>query len=184
MRPRTGCVIGTMCRSPICAGIASSRRRSDHRVPATEHRSGGDQGARRICVLDRRRRRTQDQRIKHSLSCASVARIEVRARTIGYLAHASRAPRSADDATALPNNRVHQPTLLIPWAKPPSKRFKEILLPARTERARGQTDQGRAARGAAQVHCTRACLAGRDRLGHSQRRRHRYTTSAAFVTST
>ncbi len=64
-----------------------------------------------------------------------VARIEVRA---GQLAVWLRQPAAAeaDDAAHRTASVEHVPSLLIPWTKPPSKRFKEILLPAATARPR------------------------------------------------
>jgi site-specific DNA recombinase len=66
---------------------------------------------------------------------ARVERIEVRAGQLAvWLKHAPGA--TTNDPPAPPADREHHPTLLVPWTKPPSKRFKEILLPADTERQR------------------------------------------------
>jgi site-specific DNA recombinase len=66
---------------------------------------------------------------------ADVGRIEVRNSELAICLTApdeKQREGEADQAAA-----VHRaPTLLIPWAKPPSKRFKEILLPAAIERHR------------------------------------------------
>jgi hypothetical protein len=66
---------------------------------------------------------------------ADVARIEVRksALALWRKAPARKQPETDADQCA-PADRV--PSLLIPWTKPPSKRFKDILLPAAIERHR------------------------------------------------
>jgi hypothetical protein len=58
---------------------------------------------------------------------AQIARIEVRA---NQLAIWLRQPATAESDEAAQQMAEHKPALLIPWTKPPSKRFKEILLPA------------------------------------------------------
>ena len=66
---------------------------------------------------------------------ADVARIEVRKTILAlWLKAPGEKQREADADRAVHIDRV--PPLLIPWAKPPSKRFKEILLPANIERHR------------------------------------------------
>jgi hypothetical protein len=62
---------------------------------------------------------------------ARVTRIEVRA---NQLAVWLRQPVAAETDEAAQRMAEHEPALLIPWTKPPSKRFKEILLPASTAR--------------------------------------------------
>jgi DNA invertase Pin-like site-specific DNA recombinase len=66
---------------------------------------------------------------------ADVARIEVRksALALWRKAPGGKQPEADADQCA-PVDRV--PALLIPWTKPPSKRFKDILLPAAIERHR------------------------------------------------
>src|SRR5262249_7720737 len=44
----------------------------------------------------------------------------------------------ADETTAPPAPIEENSALLIPWTKPPAKRFKEILLPASTARSRAR----------------------------------------------
>src|SRR5262245_27368188 len=66
---------------------------------------------------------------------ADVARIEVRKSTLALWRKAPGAKQPEADADQFaPMDRV--PSLLIPWTKPPSKRFKDILLPAAIERHR------------------------------------------------
>ena len=64
-----------------------------------------------------------------------VERIEVRTQQLAIWLK-QQAAAAIDEANALSVSSEHQPTMLIPWTKPPSKRFKEILLPAGTERPR------------------------------------------------
>jgi DNA invertase Pin-like site-specific DNA recombinase len=64
---------------------------------------------------------------------ADVARIEVRKSALALWRKAPSGKQSEADADQFaPMDRV--PSLLIPWTKPPSKRFKDILLPAAIER--------------------------------------------------
>jgi hypothetical protein len=66
---------------------------------------------------------------------ANVARIEVRKSALALWLKAPGEKQREADADHLA--AVHRsPSLLIPWTKPPPKRFKEILLPAAIERHR------------------------------------------------
>jgi site-specific DNA recombinase len=66
---------------------------------------------------------------------ADVARIEVRTSTLPlWLKAPGEKQREADADHLAAVNRA--PSLLIPWTKPPPKRFKEILVPAAIERHR------------------------------------------------
>jgi len=65
---------------------------------------------------------------------ADVARIEVRKTALALWLRAAGEKRQADRDRSVHIDRA--PSLLIPWTKPPSKRFKEILLPAAIERHR------------------------------------------------
>jgi site-specific DNA recombinase len=66
---------------------------------------------------------------------ADVARIEVRNRELAvWLKAPGKKQQEGDAEQAAATDRA--PTLLIPWTKPPPKRFKEILLPAAIERHR------------------------------------------------
>jgi site-specific DNA recombinase len=67
---------------------------------------------------------------------ADVARIEVRKDALALWLKAP-GEKQADADAADHCAAVHRaPSLLIPWTKPPSKRFKDILLPAAIERHR------------------------------------------------
>jgi site-specific DNA recombinase len=69
-------------------------------------------------------------------SClAHVERIEVRTQQLAIWVK-QQAIAAVDEAAVLSVSPTHQPTILFPWTKPPSKRFKEILLPAGIERPR------------------------------------------------
>ena len=66
-----------------------------------------------------------------------VARIEVRNSHLAlWLMHPGQ--EGADETTAPPPPIDESSPLLIPWTKPPAKRFKEILLPASTARSRAR----------------------------------------------
>jgi site-specific DNA recombinase len=66
---------------------------------------------------------------------ADVARIEVRKSTLAlWLKAAGEGQREVDVDHLAAVDRA--PSLLIPWTKPPPKRFKEVLLPAAIERHR------------------------------------------------
>ena len=65
------------------------------------------------------------------------ARIEVRNSHLAlWLMHPGQ--EGADETTAPPAPIEENSALLIPWTKPPAKRFKEILLPASTARSRAR----------------------------------------------
>lgn len=66
---------------------------------------------------------------------AEVVRVEVRKNGLGVWLKDSNAPEDADK-TDRRKLREQAPSLLIPWTKPPTKRFKEILVPADVERNR------------------------------------------------
>ena len=66
-----------------------------------------------------------------------VARIEVRNSHLAlWLMHPS--AEGADESAVPPAPIEENSALLIPWTKPPAKRFKEILLPASTTRSRAR----------------------------------------------
>jgi DNA invertase Pin-like site-specific DNA recombinase len=68
---------------------------------------------------------------------AMVARIEVRNSHLAiWLLHPS--AEGADEGAARPGPIEENSALLIPWTKPPAKRFKEILLPASSARSRAR----------------------------------------------
>src|SRR5215467_6136707 len=68
---------------------------------------------------------------------AKVARIEVRKSHLAlWLMHPGQ--EGADETTAPPAPIEENSALLIPWTKPPAKRFKEILLPASTAKSRAR----------------------------------------------
>src|SRR5215813_4730491 len=67
---------------------------------------------------------------------AMVARIEVRNSHLAVWLIPS--AEGADESTGPPAPIEENSALLIPWTKPPAKRFKEILLPASTARSRAR----------------------------------------------
>jgi hypothetical protein len=67
------------------------------------------------------------------ITFANISRIEVRKDQLAvWLRSASKDDR--DVGTDQPGVIAESPALLIPWTKPPTKRFREILLPASTAR--------------------------------------------------
>jgi hypothetical protein len=66
---------------------------------------------------------------------ACVARIEVRTNQLAVWLRQPATTVEADEAANQTASAEHEPALLIPWSKPPSKRFKEILLPAAIARS-------------------------------------------------
>jgi len=68
---------------------------------------------------------------------AMVARIEVRNSHLAlWLLHTG--ADGADESAGPPAPMEENSALLIPWTKPPAKRFKEILLPASSARSRAR----------------------------------------------
>jgi hypothetical protein len=67
---------------------------------------------------------------------ADVARIEVRKDALALWLKAPDEKQADADAADHCAAVLRAPSLLIPWTKPPSKRFKDILLPAALERHR------------------------------------------------
>jgi site-specific DNA recombinase len=117
---------------PYLRGHAKPPQGAITRVPAVEIEravakaiSEGDRNiiAERECTTD------------ENYLLADVARIEVRKTALALWLRVpgeKQRPANADRSAHI--DRV--PSLLIPWTKPPSKRFKEILLPAAIERHR------------------------------------------------
>ena len=73
---------------------------------------------------------------EHRQQIADVTRIEVRKSALALWLKASGEKQADADAADHCAAVLRAPSLLIPWTKPPSKRFKDILLPADTERHR------------------------------------------------
>jgi site-specific DNA recombinase len=71
------------------------------------------------------------------MDCALRGRIEVRNSHLAiWLLHPS--AEGADEGAARPGPIEENCALLIPWTKPPAKRFKQILLPASSARSRAR----------------------------------------------
>jgi hypothetical protein len=76
---------------------------------------------------------------------ANVVRIEVRKNQLAVTLKASAEGEDQDDdASPIASDRSNTDNLflLIPWCKPPSKKFREILLPASTSRHEVRTIKG------------------------------------------
>jgi len=99
------------------------------RVPATEI----ERAVAKAIAEHRRQMFPEDENRTDIL--ADVARIEVRKSALAlWLTAAAEGQREADADHLAAVDRA--PSLLIPWTKPPPKRFKEILVPAAIERHR------------------------------------------------
>jgi site-specific DNA recombinase len=99
------------------------------RVPATEIESAVAK------AIGEHRRQIFPEAENRTDVLADVARIEVRKSALAlWLKASSEKQREADADQPAAVHRA--PCLLIPWTKPPPKRFKEILLPAAIERHR------------------------------------------------
>jgi hypothetical protein len=72
-----------------------------------------------------------------NISVSHVGRIEVRANQLSiWFKRNITATDTDNEGCAHSDGHLQEPALLIPWTKPPAKRFKEMLLPAGTERPR------------------------------------------------
>jgi hypothetical protein len=99
------------------------------RVPATEIETAVAKA-----IAEHRRQATPERECTASF-LADVARIEVRKSALAlWLKAAGEKQREADVDRLAAVDRA--PSLLIPWTKPPPRRFKEILVPAAIERRR------------------------------------------------
>jgi DNA invertase Pin-like site-specific DNA recombinase len=88
-------------------------------------------------AIEERRRHIipeHDSAVDRTSSLANVARIEVRKGELALWLNTAGEEQQGVDADQSAAARA--PSLLIPWTKPPSKRFKDILLPAAIERHR------------------------------------------------
>jgi hypothetical protein len=119
---------------PYLRGHAKPPPGSIIRVPAAEIERAVAKAIaehRKHMHIIRERESTADE--NHLL--AEVVRIEVRQTALAvWLRAPGEEPQEADADQSAHIDRAS--SLLIPWTKPPSKRFKEILLPAAIERHR------------------------------------------------
>src|SRR4026207_6846 len=104
---------------PYLRGYAKPPRGAIIRVPATDIERAVTNGVE-----------------EHRQQIADVTRIEVRKSALALWLKASGEKQADADAADHCAAVLRAPSLLIPWTKPPSKRFKDILLPADTERHR------------------------------------------------
>ena len=83
---------------------------------------------------------TKDKPIDRAPVAANIARIEVRKNQLAIFLKSSNADETMDVAQCAdrdsPGTRddLNRSVLLIPWCKPPSKKFREILLPPSVSR--------------------------------------------------
>src|SRR5262249_26152829 len=102
---------------------------------------------------------------------AKVARIEVRKSHLAlWLMHPGQ--EGADESAVPPAPIEENSALLIPWTKPPAKRFKGDPASSLERKISPATNEGGATYGTDQIHRARTCLARRDRLRHCQHRSH------------
>ena len=114
---------------PYLRGHAKPPPEAIIRVPATEI----ERAVAKAIAEQRRQMFPEDENRTGLL--ADVARIEVRKNTLAlWLKDPGEKQREVDADQLAAVHRA--PSLLIPWTKPPPKRFKEILLPAAIERHR------------------------------------------------
>jgi site-specific DNA recombinase len=112
---------------PYLRGHAKPPVRVNVRVPAPEIESA---------VATEIEKQRQPITLKHESTAdasdpfTNVTRIEVRKSTLAVWLKTENQQEADGEQTAITDS----PSLLIPWSKPPPKRFKEILLPAAIER--------------------------------------------------
>ena len=73
---------------------------------------------------------TASDTISEDVVLGSIARIDVRRSQLAVWLRCTDANEAEDDETAAGAPIGQPPSLVIPWTKPPAKRFKDILLPA------------------------------------------------------
>jgi len=84
--------------------------------------------------------RTENHQSNHEMVAARVARIDVHKHQLFVRLKASNTKQAAESDDLLERDRplsfedAANPVLLIPWRKPPSKRFREIMLPPSVSR--------------------------------------------------
>jgi hypothetical protein len=114
---------------PYLRGHAKPPSGAIIRVPAPEIESAVAK------ALEERHHPERESTSDRTSLFAGVARIEVSKSALALWRKAPGGKQSEADADQfVPMDRV--PSLLIPWTKPPSKRLKDILLPAAIERHR------------------------------------------------
>jgi site-specific DNA recombinase len=117
---------------PYLRGPAKPPQGATIRVPAVEIERAV---AKAISEGDRHIIADRERKTNENSFFADVARIEVRKTALALWLRApgeKQRPPTADRSALIDR----APSLLIPWTKPPSKRFKNILLPAAIERHR------------------------------------------------
>src|SRR5262249_44260856 len=112
-----------------------------------------------------------------------VARIEVRNSHLAvWLMHPGQ--EGTGETTAPPAPIDENSALLIPWTKPPAKRFKEILLPASSARSRARPMKAERRRALLESMAGDVPGSTRSSLALPASKALPRARSAAFVTST
>jgi site-specific DNA recombinase len=121
---------------PYLRGLATPPIGAIVRVPAADIEAVVSKGLREYLARSNTAAAKPSSADQPSIQ-AMVARIEVRKSHLAvWLLHPGQ--EDADETTAPSAPIEEDSTLLIPWTKPPAKRFKEILLPASTARSRAR----------------------------------------------
>ena len=159
---------------PHLRGGAEAPAGSVSRVPASDIEAVVSK-ALAVHLGDRTKPTTDANRMHREIVTANVARIEVRKNQLAVRLKTPNADAAMDRrsrrSSVDPRDRATTKAahcLLIPWCKPPSKKFREILLPPSVSRQEVRPDQGRAKSCSDQVHRAWPSLAGRDRLRERQ----------------
>ena len=142
---KQGCDIGTMCRGLIGAAWPRPPNEATIEFLPRSSRAAVTKALNEYAGRDKLGAPQTAAADQHSF-LAHVARIEVRTQTNWPSGSSNRPPQRDVEAAVLSVSPAHRPTFLIPWTKPPSKRFKEILLPAGTDDRASDRSKSNAAR--------------------------------------
>ena len=124
---------------PYLRGLAKSSSSSVGRVPATDVEAAVTK-ALALHLGDRNRHKADQNQVDRSTMAANVARIEVRRNQLAVQLKSQHTDGASDidheTERNLQSSRgdTYGSVLLIPWCKPPSRKFREILLPPSVSR--------------------------------------------------
>ena len=119
---------------PYLRGLAKSSSSSVGRVPATDVEAAVTK-ALALHLGDRNRHKADQNQVDRSTIAANVARIEVRRNQLAVQLKSQHTDGASDIDHETERNLqasrgdTYGSVLLIPWCKPPSRKFREILLP-------------------------------------------------------
>ena len=124
---------------PYLRGLAKSSSSSVGRVPATDVEAAVTK-ALALHLGDRNRHKADQKQVDRSAMAANVARIEVRRNQLAVQLKSQHTDGASDIDHETERNLqasrgdTYGSVLLIPWCKPPSRKFREILLPPSVSR--------------------------------------------------